>query len=104
MTRDILTTVIGSYPVPDWLSANPSEQALRDATAVVLKTQELIGIDLLTDGELNRFDHNHPETNGAIEYFIRQLTNVRDGVSKAEEHKFAELTHLKYRSRAASCR
>ena len=29
----IETTVVGSYPVPDWLVALPSEQALIDATA-----------------------------------------------------------------------
>ncbi|HEX6980619.1 MAG TPA: hypothetical protein VF342_15120 [Alphaproteobacteria bacterium] len=29
----ILTTVVGSYPVPDWLVALPSEQALIDATS-----------------------------------------------------------------------
>src|SRR5437762_28913 len=31
----ILTTTVGSYPVPDWLAALPSEQALLDATRVV---------------------------------------------------------------------
>ncbi|SVB49093.1 uncharacterized protein METZ01_LOCUS201947, partial [marine metagenome] len=56
----ILTTVVGSYPVPDWLAALPSEQALADAMAVVIKTQENAGIDLVADGELGRFDVNHP--------------------------------------------
>ena len=28
----ILTTVVGSYPVPEWLTALPSEQAVIDAT------------------------------------------------------------------------
>ena len=48
----ILTTVVGSYPVPDWLAALPSEQALIDATSVVFKVQELAGIDVMADGEL----------------------------------------------------
>jgi 5-methyltetrahydropteroyltriglutamate--homocysteine methyltransferase len=48
-TRDnigprIKTTVVGSYPVPDWLAALPSEQALLDATRVVIHTQEQAGI------------------------------------------------------------
>ena len=60
----IKTTVVGSYPVPDWLVASPSEQALVDATRVVLNTQEQAGIDVVCDGELYRFDINHPETNG----------------------------------------
>ena len=83
----ILTTTVGSYPVPDWLVAAPSEQALVDATRVVIETQEQAGIDLVCDGELYRFDINHPETNGMIEYFVRPLAGVRneiglDGVAR----------------------
>jgi 5-methyltetrahydropteroyltriglutamate--homocysteine methyltransferase len=82
----IQTTVVGSYPIPDWLAANPSEQALADATRVVLHTQERAGIDLVCDGELYRFDVNHPETNGMIEYFLRPMAGMRTAMS------FAELT------------
>ena len=32
------TTVVGSYPVPDWLKAAPGEQALEDAMALVLES------------------------------------------------------------------
>jgi len=77
----IRTTVIGSYPVPAWLAANPSEQALVDATRVVLHTQERAGIDLVCDGELYRFDVNHPETNGMIEYFVRPMAGIRTEIS-----------------------
>jgi 5-methyltetrahydropteroyltriglutamate--homocysteine methyltransferase len=73
----IKTTVVGSYPVPDWLVALPSEQALIDATRVVIHTQEQAGIDLVCDGELSRFDVNHPETNGMIEYFVRPMAGIR---------------------------
>src|SRR4051794_10143804 len=86
----ILTTVVGSYPVPDWLAASPSEQALVDATRVVLHTQERAGIDLVCDGELYRFDVNHPETNGMIEYFVKPMSGIRTAMS------FKELTE--YRS------
>ena len=80
----IKTTVVGSYPVPDWLAALPSEQALVDATRVVIATQEEAGIDLVCDGELYRFDMNHPETNGMIEYFVRPLDGVRTRMSFEE--------------------
>ncbi|MFZ0835910.1 MAG: cobalamin-independent methionine synthase II family protein [Xanthobacteraceae bacterium] len=73
----IKTTVVGSYPVPDWLAALPSDQAIIDATRVVIHTQERAGIDLVCDGELSRFDVNHPETNGMIEYFVRPMTGIR---------------------------
>jgi 5-methyltetrahydropteroyltriglutamate--homocysteine methyltransferase len=80
----IQTTVVGSYPVPDWLAASPSEQALVDATRVVIHTQELAGIDLVCDGELYRFDVDHPETNGMIEYFVRPLDGVRTRIGYDE--------------------
>ena len=73
----IRTTVVGSYPVPEWLVAAPSEQALIDATRVVIATQEAAGVDVVCDGELYRFDINHPETNGMIEYFVRPMQGVR---------------------------
>ena len=55
-THLLPTTVVGSYPVPAWLAAMPSTVHLRDAVMVVLKTQELAGLDLIADGELSRFD------------------------------------------------
>ena len=82
----ILTTVVGSYPVPDWLVAAPSEQALIDATRVVIDTQENAGVDVVCDGELYRFDINHPETNGMIEYFVRPMGGVRSTLTFDEVH------------------
>ncbi len=65
----IQTTVVGSYPVPAWLRVYNTRESLRVAMLVVLKTQELAGIDVVADGELYRWDINHPETNGMIDYF-----------------------------------
>lgn len=97
----ILTTVVGSYPVPDWLVALPSEQTLVDATAVVLKTQELAGIDVVADGELYRFDINHPDTNGMIDYFARPLAGVRTRVSLADSDEFSRIEPMQFRARPA---
>src|SRR5947207_7511280 len=97
----ILTRVVGSYPVPEWLVALPSQQALRDATAVVFKTQELAGIDLVADGELYRFDVNHPETNGMIDYFIRPMEGVRTGISREELELFRRERAMAYRAEPA---
>ncbi|HVT81458.1 MAG TPA: methionine synthase [Phycisphaerae bacterium] len=101
MAREILTTLVGAQPVPDWFSPALGEQALQDATAVLLKSQELAGLDLLVDGEFNRWDPDHPETDGKIEYFIQRLKNVRTGASRAEERMFAELAHLRFRNKPA---
>src|SRR5713101_9775477 len=97
----ILTTVVGSYPVPDWLSALPSEQALLDATSVVFKVQELAGIDVVADGELYRFDVNHPDTNGMIDYFVRPMAGIRSQVGRADHDAFAQKTAMKFRRKAA---
>ena len=43
----IQTTVVGSYPTPAWLAAYPTASHLRDALLVVLKTQEMAGIDVV---------------------------------------------------------
>ena len=72
----IRTTVVGSYPVPTWLRVSSTRESLRDAMLAVLKTQELAGIDVVADGELYRWDVNHPETNGMIDYFVRPMTGV----------------------------
>ena len=97
----IRTTVVGSYPVPDWLLALPSEQALVDATRVVFKTQEMAGIDVVADGELYRFDVNHPDTNGMIDYFVRPLAGVRSMPSRTEIEEFRRLPGMGFRSAPA---
>ncbi|MCC6608391.1 MAG: cobalamin-independent methionine synthase II family protein [Burkholderiales bacterium] len=95
----ILTTVVGSYPVPDWLARSPSEQALVDATRVVIATQERSGIDLVADGELYRFDFNHPDTNGMIEYFVRPLAGVRSEIGFSEWLDYSREAGMRFRTR-----
>ena len=72
----IKTTVVGSYPVPTWLRVFSTRESLRDAMLAVIKTQELAGIDVVADGELYRWDINHAETNGMIDYFLRPLSGI----------------------------
>ncbi len=95
----IRTTVVGSYPVPEWLVATPSEQGLIDATRVVIATQEQAGVDVVCDGELYRFDINHPETNGMIEYFVRPMQGVRYELSFDEVMAYRSLPGMRFRSR-----
>ena len=95
----IKTTVVGSYPVPEWLVAAPSEQALIDATRVVIATQEQAGVDVVCDGELYRFDINHPETNGMIEYFVRPMQGVRYRMRFEEVLAYRSAPGMKFRTR-----
>lgn len=98
---EIKTKVVGSYPVPSWLAANASVPALRDAVMVVLKTQELAGIDLISDGELSRFDVSHPETNGMIDYFIRPMGGISSALTREDLARFAAEQRMGFRTQPA---
>src|SRR5262250_3799117 len=74
------TTVVGSYPQPDWLvdramlsksvprtrmhemwrlPAEHLEQAQDDATIVAIREMERAGIDIITDGEMRRESYSN---------------------------------------------
>src|SRR5438552_8044744 len=77
----LLTTVVGSYPQPDWLvdRAAPGsrlpprvrareiwrvnreflEQAQDDATELAIRDMERAGIDIITDGEIRRESYSN---------------------------------------------
>ena len=81
MTHLLPTTVVGSYPQPDWLvdramlgsrlpprtralevwrvPANVLEQAQDDATVVAIRDMERAGIDIITDGEVRRESYSN---------------------------------------------
>lgn len=98
---DIRTTLVGSYPVPRWALAMPDASTLLDAMMVVVKTQELAGIDVLVDGELSRFDINHAETNGMIEYFLTPLEGISLHLEPRELRAFRAQPHMQFRNRPA---
>ena len=79
-THILPTTVIGSYPQPDWLVDREIlskvvprtrmreiwripeqflEQAQDDATIVAIREQERAGIDIITDGEMRRESYSN---------------------------------------------
>lgn len=97
----IRTTVVGSYPVPEWLTGTPSQQALIDATKVVFKIQEMAGVDVVADGELYRWDVNHPDTNGMIEYFIKPLDGIRTRMSRQDVEDFRRMDGMGFRAEPA---
>jgi len=97
----ILTTTVGSYPIPTWLHALPSEQAVIDATRVVFDIQRQAGIDLPTDGELYRFDINHPDTNGMIDYFVSRLGGVSNRIGRSRAAAFRDNQEMLWRAKPA---
>ncbi|MCH9023565.1 MAG: hypothetical protein IID32_12505, partial [Planctomycetes bacterium] len=84
----IKTTTVGSYSQIDWLMQAGSEQAVLDATSVVISTQKRAGIDLPTDGELYRYDPDHPDTNGMIEFFTRQIGGIDSEIGITDAREF----------------
>ncbi len=98
----ILTTTVGSYPVPDWLAASPSEQAVVDATRVIIDIQRQAGIDLPTDGELYRFDVNHPDTNGMIDYFTGKLRGATDQIGRSDALEYQRKSEMAFRAKPAA--
>src|SRR5689334_20074715 len=81
MDARLITTLVGSYPQPEWLvdrrllgSRLPArvrtrdlwrvpedvlEQAQDDATVLAMREMELAGIDVLTDGEVRRESYSN---------------------------------------------
>ena len=92
MTKKLLTSVVGSYPQPDWLvdralltkmmaprvraqqiwriPAERLEEAQNDATVVAIREQERAGIDIITDGEIRR------------ESYSNKFANALDGIAR----------------------
>jgi 5-methyltetrahydropteroyltriglutamate--homocysteine methyltransferase len=95
--KALTTTSIGSFPRPSWLadsqrsqvtfhhSGDALKEALDDATVVVLREQEELGLDILTDGELRRT------------HFIFHIAGAWDGIDTQ-----TLATKAIYRNRAAN--
>ena len=98
----IKTTLVGSYPWPDWLHAHPTAEAIDDATRMVIQLQERAGIDVVCEGEFARFDPDHPQTNGMIEYFVHPMGGVRARMAFEEIVAFESQATMGFRTRPAA--
>ena len=95
------TTTVGSYSPIEWLLQARTSQAVLDATSGVIGTQTRAGIDLPTDGELYRFDPDHPDTNGMIEYFTRQFGGIDSRVGVTDAARFLARQDFAWRNAPA---
>src|SRR5215211_6728289 len=91
MTLPILpTTVIGSYSMPQWLERAKNDYLQRKisrddmhdaARKAAIKDQEVAGVDIVSDGELQR--------DNMIDYFAEKLAGVQiDAGSKRSYYDF----------------
>lgn len=95
----IKTTVVGSYPVPGWLKAHPSPEAIQDAIRVVLQVQQAAGIDVLSDGELSRWNIREHRPSGMAERFTSQMQGVVAEASAAQRTAYEVRDDMKYRGK-----
>ena len=93
------TTVVGSYPTPLWLRVISNRESLQDAMLAVVKTQELAGIDVVADGELYRWDVNHAETNGMIDYFVKPLQGVEAQLDHEQLRSWRSVDTTRFRAK-----
>ena len=94
------TTVVGSYPVPDWLKAAPGGQALEDAMDLVLRAHERAGIDVIGDGELGRWDLQRNAPGGMVERFVTKMSGVQPGLTREQRETFEGREETRYRRNA----
>lgn len=100
MSQSLKTTVVGSYPVPDWLKSSPSPAAMLDAMRLVLDVQEHACIDVIGDGELGRWDLYRREPAGMVERFIRPMAGVQIGLTRSQRKAFLADPTTAYRAKA----
>jgi 5-methyltetrahydropteroyltriglutamate--homocysteine methyltransferase len=80
----IQTTTVGSFPAPSWCGPRPVKGTLDDAARVIIALQKEAGVDLVTDGEVERRDPDNPLTGGMVGYFVYPLSGVRKMLTAAE--------------------
>ena len=91
------TTVVGSYPVPEGLKEKSTEEALEQALQTVLDVQQRAGIDVISDGELSRWDLGRRSPGGMTERFVRRMAGIQADVSAEQRARYRERADVAYR-------
>ena len=92
------TTVVGSYPVPEWLKRSSDAEALEDALTVVIDAQRRAGIELIGDGELGRWDLERRAPGGMVERFVRPLDGVSATLTRGQLDAYRARADMAFRS------
>lgn len=97
--HELKTTVVGSQPIPEWLKSSPSEAALNDARVVVTQAQVEAGIDVVSDGELGRWDFVRNAPLGMVERFVLPMAGVQRETSRRQRETYQARPDVGYRAR-----
>ena len=92
------TTVVGSYPVPEWLKQCSDEEALGDALTVVMDAQRRAGVEVICDGELGRWDLERRAPGGMVERFVRPLEGVSAELTRGQLEAYRARDEMAFRS------
>ena len=92
------TTVVGSYPVPEWLKQCSDEAALGDALTVVMEGQRRAGVQVISDGELGRWDLERRAPGGMVERFVRPLDGVSTELTRGQLEKYLSRSEMTFRN------
>lgn len=98
--HELLTTVVGSYPVPDWLKSHHDPGVLNDAIALVMRAHERAGIDVISDGEISRWDLRRGMVGGMVERFVLSLSGIEPVLSRVQREQFESRQETRYRRTA----
>ena len=97
----IETSVVGSFPLPRWLTQAASEEAILDAIKATIKDQENVGLDLISDGEIYRCLYCHEKTNGMIDHYAQRLAGISTARPRALLERMRNDPELAYRDEPA---
>lgn len=98
MPSTIKTTVVGSYPIPDWLKALPNQETMLDAVSVAMRAQESAGIDIICDGEVGRWNLIRNAPGGMVERFVEPMAGVQWRMTYQQKAAFLNRSDVAYRS------
>ena len=92
------TTVVGSYPVPEWLKQCSDEETVGDALTVVMDAQRRAGVEVICDGELGRWDLERRAPGGMVERFVRPLEGVSAELTRGQLEAYRSRGEMAFRS------
>jgi 5-methyltetrahydropteroyltriglutamate--homocysteine methyltransferase len=99
--RRIEASVVGSFPLPRWLTQTASQEAILDAIKATIKDQENVGLDLISDGEIFRSLYCHEKTNGMIDHYAQRLAGISTECPRSLIERMRNHADLEYRDEPA---
>ena len=95
------TTVVGSFPIPPWLMSHPTKETLEDAVRIVMDLQAGTGVEVISDGEISRWDVAGGSSRGMVERFTNRMVGINPVLTRSQQAMFQEQSGMSYRKKPA---